>query len=204
MFTSVRLASVLTRLGAVPAPQLFHQLEDLYGEPTRFYHTDQHVSECISALDQHITLADRPAEVEVAIWFHDAIYDPRRPDNEEQSADLAGDVLSGLAVARNSIARIQAMILATKSHQAHDRDSQVLVDIDLGILGQPPAVFARYDDAIRREYAWVPEVQYRTGRKAVLRGFLDRPWIYATHTFRELYEAQARKNLEWRLKALDV
>lgn len=204
MFTSERLADALARLGAEPAPPLFRQLKDLYGQPSRSYHTDQHISQCLVALDQHVALADRPAEVEVAIWFHDAIYDSRKPDNEEQSADLAVEALSGLAVARDSVLRIEAMVLATKSHRAHDRDSELLLDIDLGILGRAPAAFARYDDAIRNEYSWVPEVQYRQGRRDVLRSFLDRPWIYATDTFRELYEAQARRNLESRLRALET
>ena len=203
MFTRVRLADALTALGAEPSPQLFRQLEEMYRQPTRFYHTDQHISECLAALDQHTALAERRAEVEIAIWFHDVIYDSRRSDNEEQSASLAIDVLSGLRVARDRTARIEAMILATKSHRAHDRDSQLLLDIDLGILGQPPAVFARYDEAIRREYAWVPEEQYRAGRADVLKTFLGRPGIYVTRTFRELYERQARENIQQRLVELD-
>jgi len=203
VFTSLRLEGALAELGAEPAPQVFQQLEAMYGEPTRFYHTGQHVAECLMALDQYGVLAERPAEVEVAIWFHDAVYDSRRPDNEELSARLAADVLSSLPIAGEAVARIEAMILATRTHRADDRDTELLLDIDLGILGQHPDVFARYDDAIRREYAWVPEAQYRTGRAAVLKGFLDRPRIYATGAFRDLYETQARENLTSRLKALD-
>ena len=204
MFTDARLSDALTALGADPAPRLFDQLEKMYREPTRFYHTDQHVSECLQALDRHVALSERPAEVEIAIWFHDAVYDSRESDNEERSAELAIEVLSSLAVAPDSAARVRSMILSTKSHQAQDRDTQLLLDIDLGILGQPPGVFSRYDEAIRREYAWVPEARYRAGRAAVLRSFLDRPQIYVTNTFRELYEAQARKNIELRLRELGV
>ena len=80
---------------------------------------------------------------------------------------------------------------------------QPLVDIDLGILGQDAEQFAAYDQAIRREYHWVPEPQYRSGRAAVLRGFLARPNIYHTPTFRQRYEHQARCNLGAALRQLE-
>lgn len=94
------------------------------------------------------------------------------------------------------------MILATRSHQADGCDAELMLDIDLGILGQPPAVFDLYDEAIRKEYAWVPESRYLAGRAAVLQSFLDRPSIYSTRTFRDAYEEQARRNLESRIKQL--
>ena len=204
MFTEERLTSALSAISAEPAPYLFDQLRAMYGGPDRFYHSGQHVAECLRALDQHSSLCERPSEVEVAVWFHDAVYDSRRPDNEEKSALLAVQVLSQLSVTPGPIDRIESMILATKSHLAQDRDTQLLLDIDLGILGQPPAVFARYDEAIRKEFAWVEEEQYRNGRAAVLRGFLERSRIYKTDTFYELYEDQARSNLELRLRELDA
>ena len=204
VFTGERLADALEQIGARPAPELFEKIRTMYTEPVRFYHTDQHVTECLKALDQHTSLAARPAEVEVAIWFHDAIYDSRKPDNEEQSAALAARTLSSLAVAAGPVARIEAMILATKSHLADDQDTALLLDIDLGILGQPADVFARYDDAIRKEYSWVPDEQYRTGRASVLQSFLDRSRIYVTDEFRQLYEDQARRNLASQLERLDA
>jgi len=202
MFTSNRLDKTLKLSGAAPAPELFDQLQAMYCESGRYYHTDQHVSECLKALDQHAQLADRPIEIELAIWFHDAVYDSRRADNEEQSAALAKQALSALGAASDSIDRIESMILATKSHQAIGRDAELMLDIDLGILGQPAAVFESYDQAIRREYAWVPEEQYLNGRTAVLQSFLDRPTIYHTQVFREAYEDQARRNLESRIRQM--
>jgi len=204
MFTVDRLSTALVEIGAGPAPTLFEQLEVLYAQPDRHYHNRKHVEECLEALDQHMRLAERPAEVELAIWFHDAVYDSRKADNEERSAELAATVLTTLAVAHDSVRRIGSMILATKAHLASGPDAQLLLDIDLGILGQPPDVFAGYDESIRREYAWVPEDRYRAGRISVLRGFLDRPRIYATEPFRNLYENQARINLEARLSRLEM
>jgi predicted metal-dependent HD superfamily phosphohydrolase len=84
-----------------------------------------------------------------------------------------------------------------------ERDQQLLVDVDLGVLGQPARVFDRYDADIRREYHWVPWPQYVEARRAVLNAFLNRPRIYATATFVERYEAQARRNIARAIDALD-
>src|SRR5690242_4793748 len=74
-----------------------------YAETTRKYHTQQHLSECLSLFAELMSHAEHPAEVEMALWFHDAIYELKRHDNEEQSAALARMVLSAAAVAPASI-----------------------------------------------------------------------------------------------------
>jgi predicted metal-dependent HD superfamily phosphohydrolase len=137
----------------------------------------------------------------VALWFHDAVYDTQRSDNEERSAVWAREYLTARAVAHDAIDRIEAMILATR-HTEHTApgDTALMVDIDLGILGQPVRVFDRYDAAIRREYAWVSDEAYRAGRRAVLASFLARTHIYCTDFFHARLETTARANLA---RALD-
>ncbi len=202
MFTQIRLDNALAAIDAAPSVDLFDQLKHLYNEPSRFYHSQTHVEECLKALDTHCDLAKKENEIEVAIWFHDAIYNSLKSDNEEQSAALAVTTLSSLGVAPNCVAAIEAMILATKSHIAHDPDTELLLDIDLAILGQPSAVFNAYDESIRKEYSWVPEVQYRQARESILKNFLERSRIYQTDRFYELYEAQARRNLSGQIDKL--
>lgn len=157
-----------------------------YAEPQRRYHTLEHIEHCLEEFDPR--QAREPEAVELAIWFHDAVYDTRRAENEERSAEL----LLALMPEAKSAARL---ILATKHHRASTPDEALLVDVDLAILGQPEARFDLYERQIREEYAWVPEPIFRQKRAAILRGFLDRPFIYGTEPFRARYEAAARRNL---------
>ena len=182
--------------GTAPTAVEFRDLVAAYSEAHRHYHTLAHVTACLGALDAHRELAIRPAEIAVALWFHDVVYDTRRDDNEARSAERAGRFLHSHRVAADSIGRIDRMILATRHGEATPRgDTALLIDIDLGILGQPARVFDRYDDDIRREYAWVADDAYRAGRRRVLEGFLARSRIYATPPFQDAFEAPARANL---------
>ncbi|MEY8688494.1 MAG: N-methyl-D-aspartate receptor NMDAR2C subunit [Leptothrix sp. (in: b-proteobacteria)] len=183
-------------LGLSAPPGLREQLLAAYGEPHRHYHGLQHLEECIARLDESIHLAARPGEVEMALWFHDAIYDLQGKDNERRSADWACRELAACGAAEPVIRRIDNLIMAT-CHAAVplDPDQQLLVDIDLAILGAPPARFAEYNRQIMAEYAWVPDALYRSKRREVLHGFLSRPFIYSTGHFRARLERQARANL---------
>lgn len=149
--------------------------------------------------------AERPDEIEVAIWFHDAVYVPGRADNEEASAALADQALAAGEVAGPVKDRVWSLVLATR-HTAipHGNDARMLADIDLAILGADPYRFGIYDRAIRREFHALPDAEYRSGRAAVLRSFLARPTIYHTESFRERYEAQARANITGALAGLEA
>jgi predicted metal-dependent HD superfamily phosphohydrolase len=183
-------------LNAAPAPGLFERLVDSYSEPHRCYHTLQHLSECIQGLQPALGLAEHAGEVEVALWFHDAIYELKRHDNEQQSAFWAQRELVAAGLEAPACERVYQLVMATQ-HAAlpTSPDERLLVDIDLSILGAAPARFAEYEAQVRAEYAWVPGWLFRRKRKAILRAFLDRQAIYATEHFRLRYEAQARQNL---------
>jgi predicted metal-dependent HD superfamily phosphohydrolase len=176
-----------------------------YAEPHRRYHTLQHLGECLAWFERVRQAPDRPAEVEMALWFHDAIYDLGSPTNEARSADWAHAALRDAGVAAEPALRVRALILATQ-HSAlpHGRDEQVLVDIDLSILGAPAPRFAEYEQQIREEYAHVPDLLFRLKRRDVLEGFLARPEIYATPVLHHELEAQARANLRTALAGLTV
>jgi predicted metal-dependent HD superfamily phosphohydrolase len=167
-----------------------------YAEPHRAYHSLGHVDDCLYHLDVARHWIKRPAETELALWFHDAVYDPQRADNEEQAARLAEEVLSSNGLEPDAVWRIGELIRLT-THERDDLtgDAAMLCDIDLTILGASPEHFDRYDSAIRREYDWVPEEVFRIERGRVLARFLERPRIYQTPFFRGRLEKQARANL---------
>lgn len=155
----------------VPAPTgLLAALEARYAEPHRAYHTAQHIDECFAVLEPAASLAHHLAELQLALWFHDAIYDPRAQDNEEQSARWAGEALVAAGAGRETAERVEALVLATR-HTAPPQgsDAQLLVDVDLSILGAAEARFAEYESQIRQEYGWVPDETFRDRRTRVLR-----------------------------------
>jgi predicted metal-dependent HD superfamily phosphohydrolase len=164
--------------------------------PVRHYHNLGHIDQCLRELDGIRELCESVDAVELAIWFHDAVYDPTRADNEERSADVAAEAMNATGVGPTAVQEVVEMILATKHNRASaSGDAAVLLDIDLSILGQPPAVFDVYEQAIRCEYAFVDQKDFNRGRANILRRFLDRKTIYSTHYMQTRYEAQARQNL---------
>ena len=176
---------------------MFHRLARAYAEPTRAYHTTEHIEDCLALLDSSRALARHDAEVEAAIWFHDAVYVTHRRDNEDRSAELARASLREAGVAPRVAGRIGTLVLATRHEAAPDEpDAALLCDIDLSILGRSPEAFDQFERRIRQEYAWVPETTYRSTRSRILREFLRRPRIYQTDWFRQRYEVYARANLE--------
>lgn len=202
-FSERSLQAALSEIGPGGADQIFPELSRAYAEPARHYHTSAHIAECLLLLDRFSYLAGHAREVELAIWFHDAVYDTERSDNEELSAVWARRRLSSVGVGQAEINRIAEMIMATRTHESSNDDCSLLLDIDLSILGAPPDEFEAYDRAIRREYAWVPEERYSIGRRAILNSFLSRPRIYKTAEFFDIYERQARNNLRRKVSQLD-
>ncbi len=176
-----------------------------YAEPQRHYHTLQHLAECLELFARLRDTAERPGEVELALWFHDAIYDPPAHDNEARSAEWGHTVALEAGLDASAAQRIFKLVMATRHNAAAvGADAEVLVDVDLAILGAPRARFDEYEAQIAREYAWVPAEAYRSGRARVLRSFLERPRIFQSQRLFEEREARARENLERSLAALDV
>ena len=199
-----RWRGLWARLGAQgDGSPIFQQLAAAYAEPSRAYHTATHIEHCLTELDRSRSLAHRADEVEAALWFHDAVYEARRSDNERRSARLAETSLVSAGVDSEAAGRVSALILAT-SHRTlvTEPDARLVCDIDLAILASPAAELDRFERAIRQEYRWVPDVLYRRSRSAVLQGFLLRPSIYQTPDFRARYEDRARQNLEGLLAVL--
>jgi predicted metal-dependent HD superfamily phosphohydrolase len=184
-------------------------LLDAYGVSTRAYHNLNHLAFCLAEFDATRSHATEPVTAELAIWFHDSVYDPSRADNEERSSEWARGVLAFLGASPGQIAAVQVMILATKHADDAQRsagpqvaDAPLVADVDLSILGQLAEVFDAYERAIREEYRHVPDEGFRVARVGVLTRLLDRPRLYLTLPFRARYETSARENLRRSIEQL--
>jgi predicted metal-dependent HD superfamily phosphohydrolase len=178
------------------AAHWYDRLLELYSELHRHYHNVQHIGDCLNKFDSARDAAHEPLALELAIWFHDAIYNPRAADNEERSAELAEQFITETGVVRELKTAVYQLILATKHHDGTlRRDAALMVDVDLSIFGQSPERFWKYEEQIRAEYEWVPENIFAMKRAEILERFLSRDKIFRTKFFFSKYETQARANL---------
>ncbi len=167
-----------------------------YSESGRYYHTKDHVSACLRHLDTYLTRINSPREVEIALWFHDAIYKPFSGTNEKDSADWAVSFLSDCGAVQEESTRVRQLIMVTEHNApSKTKDEAVLVDIDLSILGTNPSTYDEFERAVRKEYRLVPSFIFKKKRAAVLKGILQRPRIYTAGLFPEAVELQAKENL---------
>lgn len=188
------------RLGAQGKADVhFEELAKRYSEPHRKHHGISHISRCLEDLDifkNHIFDVD---SVEAAIWFHDAVYNPRREDNEDLSADLARKMLREMLLHELDIMKIINLIMATKHSlvsEGRQGDFRFVVDIDFADFGKPAEQFWEFETGIRQEYQWAEDVIYARGRMGFLRALLERDCVFLTVPFRERYEAKARGNID--------
>lgn len=176
-----------------------------YAEPHRRYHTAAHIEDCLARLAEITGLDEAERRLLTwAIWWHDAIYDPTRSDNEAASAELTRRDLPALAATPAEIDEVARLILLTAGHAVDpgDRLGALMVSIDLSILGAAPAAYDAYAAAVRAEYAHVPDDAFRAGRRRVLQHFLAAPGLFAEPTFAARYDAAARSNLAREINAL--
>ncbi len=199
------------QLGTTPPAGSWEQLSDLYNTAGRHYHNLTHIQDCLRCLDLAIVhpvvsiSSDDRSPIELAIWFHDVIYDPQSLNNELRSAEFAHRTIQKAGLDPACADLVYQLILATSHHPpviagmakaiSHDYLMLLLLDIDLAILGSPPATFEAYEVNIRQEYAWVPEATFQQKRIELLQAFLDRPNIYQTAYGQATWESAARRNL---------
>ncbi len=179
-------------------PEITYQkLIAAYMEPHRRYHNLTHIRDCLQQLSEIDEEQRRKDLLALVLWFHDVVFKPTSPRNEENSAKWAARVLREANVSEYIIEQVIHLILMTKHpSKPSTRIEKILVDIDLSILGRSKAVFERYENAIREEFEWVPDWIYQNNRMRFLQGLLNHKSVYYTRHFQMLYEEQARINLK--------
>ena len=183
----------------------FTELYKAYSEPHRHYHTTVHIDTLLTQFKEVTPLASNTGAVELAIWFHDAIYKPFANNNEEKSALWAKKFLLTNNARHEIIDTVYQLVMATshdRNANDNDNDQKLIVDLDLSILGTDANTFNEYEKQIRSEYRKVPGWIYRRKRLEILKLFLDRDRIFQLDYFYERYERSARSNLKRVIKAL--
>ena len=169
----------------------------------RHYHTLEHLDTMFTLLEEVRAkeVVHDELSLYLAILFHDLIYDATRTDNELESIVQFRAFATDAGLAADVTDRIDRYIRATIRHQLPDgeegapTDVRLFLDLDLSVLGRSFAGYALYAAQIRQEYGHMAETDYRKGRAAVLRRFLDRERLYFTDVVRDALEASARRNL---------
>lgn len=182
-------------------PVYWEILNKNHSQTHRTYHNWNHIHSLLKLSQKFKSELENPTMVDYAIFYHDAIYIPKRNNNEEKSALLAKQHLE--KIDSTYATKVATMILATKKHElSQDHDTNFLLDFDLAIIGSPWLDYERYTQHIRKEYSIYPDFLYRPGRKKVLQSFLDQSHIFKTELFQTQYEHQARLNIQREINTL--
>jgi len=198
-----RWQQLMDNLGVPSNEATYQALVKAYSEKHRRYHTSEHINATLKHLDSVADLANDAIEIELALWFHDAIYKPFSASNELDSAVWASEFLLENEVEQSRIDRVHALIMATvHTAETAGNDQLLMVDIDLSILGSRPEVYNQFEKDVRYEYKLVPYFLYRKKRKEILISFVERDEIYRNEVFYEKFEKQARANLANAIEAL--
>jgi predicted metal-dependent HD superfamily phosphohydrolase len=185
---------------------LFEALLIRLGEPLRRYHTAVHVMwvlRHVRSLGHLLGDPGRLDEVELAALYHDAVYDPRRSDNEALSAELAAATAAELGWPDDRCRSVHRLVMSTATHRPQSLDEAVLVDADLAVLGGEPRSYTAYVNGIRAEYTHVTDSAWRSGRATVLRGFLHGDRVFHTDEMHSTLGARARANMTAELATLE-
>ena len=187
---------------------IFADLVEQYRADSRYYHNLQHIHNVLMTIDDLESLLQDATAVRLAAWFHDIVYEVQpaneRLSNEERSANYAAQALQSLSAPKSTTMLVQRLIRATQLNYPvpNDPNFHVLLDADLAILAADCKEYNQYASAIRQEFAFVPEAQYRSGRRQVLESFLEREQIFLTDKMFQEREAKARLNIQHELANL--
>jgi len=188
---------------------VFEDLFQRYSKSNRAYHGISHLKTCLNELSLFKDFKKMAVEnvnvVELALWFHDAVYETNKngasvANDEEASAQLAFDVIANQwKLPRDFADEVFTIILATKHTGAIVRsNAEIVIDIDLAIFGRSTRLYDIYEKQIREEYFWVPPDVFAKKRSEILQSFLppNRLNVYYLDFFRSRYEAKAQENLK--------
>ena len=186
------------------AGAVFGELDALYREPHRRYHTTAHVEHCLRCFDLATERMDEPDAVEMALWFHDAIYDIPGENNELRSSELFAAKAGGRGEERFRSKVYRLIMVTTHRELPVTLDESFVVDIDLSSFGLPWEEFIRDSLAVREEMSVIPDAEFYPMQRMFVESLLARPTFCFTEFFRHRHEERARKNIERNLAKFEA
>lgn len=188
---------LMARIGFSQNIGTYSDLKSRYSETHRKYHNVSHIESVLFELANAKHIAENYEAIELSLWFHDAVYDSFSKTNERDSADLAVSFISDNGGSKELQQAVYSLVMATEHNFVPQiNDQKLIVDIDLSILGSAKERYAEFEDAIRKEYKYVPWFIFKNRRIELLQYFLSRESIYSTEYYVDSLEKQARKNIE--------
>ena len=193
--------------------ECWEMLKACYNQPHRHYHNFDHIRDLLRKSDVvHVCFEDTTA-VELAIWFHDSIYDPLSKFNEDASAQLAHSCIMKLGDEYKQLAdKVSELIMFTKwsadtfkiesldelkEHYPNaSMDYFYLRDMDWSGFGSKWSTFDNNNKNIRYEYSFICDYDYYTNRLKFLEmiNSLERP-LYSTTWYDERIGDIAKYNI---------
>lgn len=183
--------------GAADDSAAIHQrLVAAYSEPQRRYHTLAHIAHCLTQFDQCESLASNADALEIAVWFHDVIFEPGRHDNEALSVELY-QALSESTHSTEIRQLIHRLIMATlhDGSSLDDSDASYMVDIDLSSFGLDWDDFLLDSQHLREENPHLGDTDYYQNQIKFHSSLLARPRFFLSDYFFQRYEQKARDNV---------
>jgi len=194
---------LMSNLGFDENLDTYRDLKRRHNEKHREYHNVTHIEFVLSELARTSHIAENHHSVELALWFHDAIYKTFSRSNEKDSADLAVAFIAENSGSKELRKSVHSLIMATEHNFVPvENDQKLIVDIDLSILGASESQYEEFVKAIRKEYKLVPLFMFKKRRIELLQYFLDRESIYSHEHFVGSLENQARENISHEISKL--
>lgn len=179
-----------------------------YSKPYRHYHSLSHLEDLFSKLDQISALIQKPQIVELAIFFHDLIYEPESKTNEQDSAQWFVNFAKECTTMKpEDISLVERYILQTANHlscnEQHGHDLLYFLDLDLSILGSHSTdQYSKYAQGVRQEYSVLSDEQFCAGRSQFLKKMLAVENLFYTSHFRISIGEKAKENMQRELHEL--
>ena len=198
-----RWSNLMVRMGFPENRETYDRLVQHYSDKNRAYHNLKHIEECLALLDAFAPKGLNVDVIEMAIWFHDIIYNPYGKENEKKSAIKAQQFLEENSADNDLIEEVYQLIMSTLHKDTpKNQNEELIMDIDIAILGKDESAYQSYTEKIRKEYKLVPWPLYKKKRKEILMNFLNRDYIYQTPYFRDKFEKKARLNIQKEIEQL--